>query len=55
MKRWKVWGSYEYILLSPEESKRREKAIKYFDSKGKLVAVQILRKSEELGQLRFPI
>ena len=55
MKRWKVWEGYEFILLSPDESKRRERAIKYFDSKGKLVAVQILRKSGDLGQLKFPI
>ncbi|MBN2219323.1 MAG: hypothetical protein JW697_03495 [Kosmotogaceae bacterium] len=53
MKKWKVWEGYEYILLKPNELKDLRDTIRYYDSKGKLVAVQVLRKKNELGQLKL--
>lgn len=53
MKSWKVWEGYEYIMLKPSELKEIRNAIRYYDSKGKLVAVQVLRKRSELGQMKI--
>ncbi|MDI9368559.1 MAG: hypothetical protein GXX80_04015 [Thermotogaceae bacterium] len=53
MKNWKVWEGYEYIMLKPDELKDIRDAIRYYDAKGRLVAVQVLRKTSELGQMKI--
>jgi|GEM_PF-550467 hypothetical protein len=53
MKSWRVWEGYEYIMLKPGELKDIRDAIRYYDPKGKLVAVQVLRKTSELGQMKI--
>jgi hypothetical protein len=46
IKSWKVWEDYEYIMLKPSELKDIRNAIRYYDPKGKLVAVQLLKKKK---------
>jgi len=53
MKSWRVWEGYEYIMMKPGELKGIRDAIRYYDPKGKLVAVQVLRKTSELGQMKI--
>ena len=53
MKNWKVWEGYEYIMLKPDDLKDIRDAIRYYDAKGRLVAVQVLRKTSELGQMKI--
>lgn len=58
MKRWEVWKGYEYVLLEPFEFKgfkEYKNAIKYYNPAGKLVAIQVLRRKEDLGQLKIPV
>ena len=53
MKNWKVWEGYEYIMMKQDELKDIRDAIRYYDAKGRLVAVQVLRKTSELGQMKI--
>ncbi|PNS38787.1 hypothetical protein [Mesotoga sp. B105.6.4] len=53
MKSWRIWEGYEYIMLKPDELKGIRDAIRYYDPKGKLVTVQVRRKTSELGQMKI--